>query len=602
MEKRFLSFMLLAFLILFGWQFMLAKLYPEAIKPTTSPTPTATPINAATPTIVPPTTNLNSSNSSDPTSTAPPTPTVNPKQIKVQTSLWEATFDNRGAVLTSFHLRKLRNREITGSDYKELELVSQDSLTKVGAPLRLITTPPEVGQSLNQSLYNVNLETDTINLKDGEEKDLTFTFVDSSGLQAEKKLHFTGGKYLFNLAIKTTRNGQVVPVNMSIGPNIGDQSIKVIDAYVHTPPQMIANLASGSTTYVTGTDLEHRGKEPDANKSIDGKINWLAASDHYFLMAVIPPNQIEGAKVDNNFLKEGEVFKHLLSIDFPVTNEQTYKIFVGPKDRQLLEDISEITSAERIKENNPLKERIDLSQMINYGMFSFMIKPITPYLELLLVLFYRVTHNYGWAILALTLMINLAFFPLKWKSSIAMKKAAKMQPKMKELQEKMKKLKSDDPRMQEIQKEMAQLMREGNPLAGCLPMLIQLPIFWSIYTFLSLSLDVRQSPFILWVRDLSVADHTYILPIIMTVSMMGATALTPTPTSDDPAQKMQKIMMTYIMPIILFALFFSKAPSGLVLYWTFSNVLGFSMQLIINKMTVDPSANNGAAMVVANKK
>jgi len=116
-------------------------------------------------------------------------------------------------------------------------------------------------------------------------------------------------------------------------------------------------------------------------------------------------------------------------------------------------------------------------------------------------------------------------------------------------------------------------------------MLLQMPIFWAFFIFLSISIDVRHSPFIFWIKDLAGADKTWILPIIMTVSMMGSTALTPTPS--DPAQKMQKMMTSYLMPVIFLLLFFSKAPSGLVLYWMFGNIISIGQQLIINKMTAE---------------
>src|SRR5205823_6529978 len=105
---------------------------------------------------------------------------------------------------------------------------------------------------------------------------------------------------------------------------------------------------------------------------------------------------------------------------------------------------------------------------------------------------------------------------------------AKMQPKMKELQDKMKKMKKDDPRMAQLQSEQMALMKEGNPISGCLPLLMQMPLFWAIYIYLTISLDVRHSPFIFWIHDLAAPDKTYVLPIIMTISMMASTALMPT--------------------------------------------------------------------------
>jgi YidC/Oxa1 family membrane protein insertase len=132
-------------------------------------------------------------------------------------------------------------------------------------------------------------------------------------------------------------------------------------------------------------------------------------------------------------------------------------------------------------------------------------------------------------------------------------------------------------------------MREANPLGGCLPMLLQLPIFWAVYLYLWSSLDVRHAPWMLWIKDLSRSDPYYILPIVMCVTMILSTKLTPQPAQADPSMKMQRIMMTYLMPIMLTWFFFFSAPSGLVLYWMVGNIVGVLIQLWINKRTAEPT-------------
>jgi YidC/Oxa1 family membrane protein insertase len=180
-----------------------------------------------------------------------------------------------------------------------------------------------------------------------------------------------------------------------------------------------------------------------------------------------------------------------------------------------------------------------------------------------------------------------------------MKQAAKHQPRMKELQDKMKKLKETPKRsereMQELQREQMALMKEANPMGGCLPMLLQMPIFWSFFIFLTISLDMRHAPWILWVKDLSKADPLHILPIIMCVTMIASTALMPQPPVTDPAMKFQRMLMTWLMPVMLTWFFFLSAPSGLVLYWMISNVVGVAIQLVINKMTAEPAVATASA-------
>jgi len=180
----------------------------------------------------------------------------------------------------------------------------------------------------------------------------------------------------------------------------------------------------------------------------------------------------------------------------------------------------------------------------------------------------------------------VAFFPLRWRSSVAMRRTAAMQPKMKDLQERMKKLDKSDPRMQELQREQISLMKEGNPLMGCLPLLLQMPFFLSVYTILTVSIEVRHAPFVAWITDLSAPDPYWILPIVMCLSMIVQQALTP--TTADPMQK----KMGYIMPL-LFTYFLTGAPAGLVLYWMMTNLVGIGQQFVINKL--NPPAPPAAA-------
>jgi YidC/Oxa1 family membrane protein insertase len=178
-------------------------------------------------------------------------------------------------------------------------------------------------------------------------------------------------------------------------------------------------------------------------------------------------------------------------------------------------------------------------------------------------------------------VIYSLFFPLKWRSSKAMKKAQKLAPKMKELQEKMKGMKQNDPRMKELQMDQLRLMKEGNPLGGCLPLLIQMPFLFALYRAITISLDFRQASF-LWIPDLSAAEPylIHVLPILMTGTMVILQLVTPAPSADPLQRKMMAIGMPIFMLYILWS-----APSGLVLYWLVGNIVGFSQQFLINHWT-----------------
>lgn len=570
MEKRFILFIIISFLVLVGWQSVLDKFYPKPQKPPQKAVATQTaPPQPQTPTE--PVQEVQSISSTQ----------ASARTITVDTPLWRAVFDNRGGTLRSYTLKALPNgREILNGDYKTLELVSEEGLKRVGAPLRLaVAQNADLSEKINSALFEVEAPSDQIVVSSGAQQEVTFKFQDSSGLSVRKTFRFYGGKYIFDTVVSASQNGKPLDASILIGPNFGDQSVKTVDTYINTPQQVIVEHDNGKVEFITGSSLEHRGAAPDSSKEFTNSISWVGAADHYFAMTIVPPKDLQKASLHNDFYKETvdgeEVYKHMLSVALPIVGDEPYTVFIGPKDRNILADLS-----------LHFKGRVDMERLIDYGMFSFLVRPIIPLLDILLRVFYNLTHNYGWAIILLTFVINMLFFPLKWKSSVAMKKAMKMQPKMKELQEKMKSLKKDDPRMQEIQMEQIKLMREGNPVSGCLPLLLQMPIFWAFFIFLSISIDVRHSPFIFWIKDLAAADKTWILPILMTVSMMASTFMTPTP--NDPAQRMQKYLTSFVMPVVFLIFFFANAPSGLVLYWMFGNIIGIAQQLIINKMTEEP--------------
>jgi YidC/Oxa1 family membrane protein insertase len=198
----------------------------------------------------------------------------------------------------------------------------------------------------------------------------------------------------------------------------------------------------------------------------------------------------------------------------------------------------------------------------------------------------RMTGSYGIAIILFTIFIYSLFFPLKWQSSRKMKKAQKYAPRMKELQEQLKGMKQTDPRLKELQREQLRLMKEANPLGGCLPLLIQMPFLFALYTAITISIDFRQATF-LWIPDLSGPEPYFlyflrILPIMFCGSMIVLQLLTPAPSADPLQRKMMAIGMPLFMLYILWA-----APAGLLLYWLVGNIVGFLQQMLINKLTTE---------------
>ena len=572
---------------------------------------------------------------------------------------WRATLSNRGVVATSWILSRYKEngdvRTITGADGNPLQLIPQHIPEPLSAPLSLRTPwSPDIALQLNQANFQVegvDPAQKEITLGPGESRTITFKYV-SPSITATKSFTFHGGSFVFDVTAEVVAGGSEQAVEIVLGPRIGDQSDKQTGSYT-TPPSVVAYTREGKRQQIlgaaitppfatiTGVDYDSNQIELDkpmaegvaqikltadegttligyarvTNREANGQritleslpqgtakgsgvaqgadmlrhlYGWAGVSDHYFAMLAVPdPNQaIPQITLTNIHIKGPEAAIDYPTAAIPVNSASQTHIFVGPKDRELLATVGKELGA-------------NLDALIDYGMFSFAVKPLIPPLAWGLNGFRRLFGNYGWAIVAVTVLINLALSPLRFYSSKKMKKAAKHQPRMKELQDRMKKLKENPKKyereLQELQQEQLALMKEANPLGGCMPLLLQMPIFWAVYLYLGSSLDVRHAPWVLWIKDLSTPDPLKILPIVMCVTMIASTKLTPQPASADPSMKMQRVMMTWLMPIMLTWLFFFSAPSGLVLYWMVSNLVGVLIQLWINRMTADLTAEIAAA-------
>jgi YidC/Oxa1 family membrane protein insertase len=236
--------------------------------------------------------------------------------------------------------------------------------------------------------------------------------------------------------------------------------------------------------------------------------------------------------------------------------------FAGPKDFDVLAAINR-----------------DLVRAIDFGMFSWLVVPLLRALKWV----NGYVGNYGWSLVILTVLINLAMFPLRHKSVVSMRKMQELQPEMKAIQDRYKHLKTTDPARSKMNTEVMNLYRERgvNPASGCIPMLLTMPVLFAFYSMLSVAIELRGAPFALWIHDLVAPDPYFVLPVLMGVSMFLQQKMTP--SSMDPTQ--QRMMM--IMPVVLtgMSLWWS---SGLLLYWTVSNVWGIGQQMITNRL-IGPS-------------
>jgi YidC/Oxa1 family membrane protein insertase len=582
-QKRLLLALLLSAAILFLWSFLFPVAPPKPNAGST-PSPTASPSASQ------------AANSSTPAAPAPiSTANLNAapqRTVTLRTPLYDAKFDTLGAEPISWIIKSNKNSgseiySVAGrkKDKKPLELISPEGLKRQPrlAPFQLQTGDTAFDDVLNSATYRVEgLDSSSgdvdVNLAAGEKKELTFVFEDANGVQVRKKLVFDADRYETDLSVLVKRGDQTVPqVKVAIGPSIGDQGVSHHTFY-SVAPEAVAYVGDKLERH-PAAGINTNSSSPD-HLVLNGPTDWAGVADTYFAMVAVPITKTQGLEYRTTAYEYkpngGTAEKRYLTTAFvpiPADGSRTI-IYAGPKDHYLLTKASSDVTA-------MAGRRIDLEGLIDYGFLGWLSRPLAvPILQAITYL-NGLTGSYGVAIILFTIVIYSLFFPLKWRSSKAMKKAQKLAPKMKELQEKIKGMKQNDPRLKELQMDQLRLMKEGNPLGGCLPLLIQMPFLFALYRAITISLDFRQASF-LWIPDLSSAEPylIHILPILMTVTMIVLQLVTPAPSADPLQRKMMAIGMPVFMLYILWS-----APSGLVLYWLVGNIVGFSQQFLINRWT-----------------
>ncbi len=586
-QKRLLLALILSSAILFLWSYFYPVPPPTKQNPAATPSPSATASQTAT--------------STTPTATPAPLPAPNvnaapQRTVTIRTPLYDAKFDTLGAEPISWIIKKNRNSgaeiySVAGHkrDKVPLELISPEGLKRQPrlVPFQLQTGDSALDAALSASTYRIEgVDTPSgdvdINLAPGEKKELTFVLEDSNRVQVRKKIVFDAERYETDLSVQLKRGDETIPqVKVAIGPSIGDQGVSHHTFY-SVAPEAVAYVGDKLERHLAA-GINGNSSSPD-RLLLNGPMDWAGVGDTYFAMVAVPTSRTEGLEYRTAAYEHkqngGAAEKRYLITAFvpmPADGSRTI-IYSGPKDHYLLTQSSRDINAIVQRPND---RPIDLEGLIDYGFLGWLSRPLAvPILQAITYL-YKLTGSYGVAIILFTIVIYSLFFPLKWRSSKAMKKAQKLAPKMKELQEKIKGMKQNDPRLKELQMDQLRLMKEGNPLGGCLPLLIQMPFLFALYRAITISLDFRQASF-LWIPDLSAAEPylIHVLPILMTGTMVVLQLVTPAPSADPLQRKMMAIGMPLFMLYILWS-----APSGLVLYWLVGNIVGFSQQFLINHWT-----------------
>lgn len=470
-----------------------------------------------------------------------PSKNVEMKEISVETDLYTAVFSSRGASLKSLTLKKYRE-EISESA-KKVTLVSDSDPNTYSFATRAsgINLP-------DSTLFMADPE--SIKVDAGGSRQLTFNYISGQGFTVRKIYTFTSGAYGIKLDTQIFNN--------SAAPLLG--AIQHILTYP-AEPKVKNNRFDTAGSYLFSDNTLQADKIKDvagASKRYDKTVQWFGFADKYFMNAILSDkNSIASVELKKNAAGffESIVSSPQLTINPGQSTTVSHRLFVGPKDIDVLKE-----------QGNSLEQSLDL------GWFTVIAKPLLYSLKF----FYKYVGNYGVAIIIITIILKVFFFPLTHKSYKSMKGMQKIQPEMTKLREKYK----DD--RDAMNKAVMELYREHkvNPMGGCLPMVVQIPVFFALYKSLMFSIELRHAPFFLWVTDLADKDPYYVTPVIMGVTMFIQQKMTP--SQMDPMQ--QKMMLA--LPVV-FTFMFLSFPSGLVLYWLVNNVLTIGQQMYINKLVKD---------------
>ena len=592
--------------VLFGWSYFFAPKPPAGDANTNANTAANTNTAATTPTPAP----VAQTPAATPAAATPDT-TPN-RKITIKSPLYEVTLDSKGALATSWIILKNDSPKSqfpvyadgsTENDKKPMQLISPEALARSPQeiPFRLSTDDAAVNDLVNGRNYTISAAEDTISLAQGQEKQIEFVLTDASGVEVKKTFVFRADSYIADLGVSLKKGGQSVPnTRLLIGASIGDHAINNHNFY-HIESEAVASINGDIKRHQGNYTFVYDGNG-QASLTDSGTVDWAGVGDAYFAMAAIPAAQVQGleyraSKYDVQTKPFSESLfqwvlrnaktsetRHLVTVYMPITGDGSVtKIFTGTKDYFLLSSL-----------NKPLSDQVgrpveitNLINFSNYWWLRWLTKPISIPILYALNFFNGLTHNYGLAIIVFTFLFYSLLFPLRWSQSKSFKKASGNAPKMKEIQDKIKDLQkkgvpNDDPRMRALQMEQLKLTKDALPIGGCLPMLLQFPLLIAFYTAVTVSLEVRQASF-LWLPDLSAADPWHLLEFAFAISMVLSMKFTPTAATVTPEQQMQQKMMTYLMPIMMLWVMWS-APSGLLLYWFFGNIVSFGQQMVINRL------------------
>lgn len=496
----------------------------------------------------------------------------------VENKLFRVQFSNRGAHVTSW---TLKGPQFTDDQGKPLDLVHHQAAEEFGFPLSIYSTDSAVAAKLNQALF-VPSQTGDLNAP----ATLTFKYSDGD-IEATKTFSFDS-TYVLHAAVSVTRHGAAVPAFISWPGGFGDQN---------EIPNGSSYNDSQFDTDRNGSDEHVAPKKVSNDATIDGPFDWIGVSDRAFAAVFLPDSpdqdrvitfnrQLDVAKTvkrvgwGSSSPPKGPMKVPVLGAALGNPNGPTQtRIFVGPKAINVLKSVHAANS------------HITLEPLLEFGFWGFIGKYLFLALQSIHSVIAAWKGAWGWAIVILTLLINILILPSRIKTMQSAVKMQRIQPQMDAIKERYKKYKLTDPKRNEMNAEIMELQRANgvNMFGGCIPQLITLPLLYAFYTMIPRVVELRHAPW-LWLPDLQAADPTHIIPILTIVFQFLMQYYTPSPGVDPSQQR----MMAFMMPAI-FGYFTWNYPSGIALYWLIGLIIGILQQAIMNQTSLGKEMREIAA-------
>jgi len=472
------------------------------------------------------------------------------REIVIDTALVRLTMTNRGGRITSWILK-----EYLGEDGQPLNLVPSALPEGRTTPFALVTGDGVETRRLNEGLYRINVEGPAVDATTAPVT-IEFEFQAADGLRATKRFVFAPDSYIIRFTAGVWRGTEAVNPSVQWGPALGDELARAGGGFLsgaYSYPVQAIYYTDGDIERINATDLAGQNVQ-------EGAFRYGGVTDHYFVSSVLdPPGPVrfDYAPLTSPDPKDPLVQRQFIdyTIRFSAPPEDV-QFYFGPKQFDVLRAIDP-----------------EFTRVIWFGIFAPLAVPLLGALTWV----HGFVGNWGWSIIVLTILINVAMFPLRHKSVVSMRKMQDLQPQMKAIQARYAQYKVTDPERQKMNSEVMALYKEKgvNPASGCLPMLLTMPVLFAFYSLLSQSIEIRGADFGGWIDDLSRHDPLYITPLLMGASMFWQMRITP--STADPTQ--QKVMQ--FMPV-MFTFMFLWAPSGLVIYWLVSNLWALGQQYFTN--------------------